>query len=381
VIATVASQQHVRGDIMPPKPLYLWKHITQHGRIAWYYRKRECKLIRLRAPYGSAEFWAEFAAACVGEAPAEKADADAPTGTLAWLIARYRETTLWTQDLRPATRRQRDNIFKQVLVSAGGDTLAQITQASIVKGVDRRGKTPAQARNFLDAMRGLFKWATKAGHVKTNPTAGVENPKRNKGAGFVAWTEEHVARYHRHWPRGTRQRVWLDVLLYTGLRRGDAVRLGRQHVRDGIAQIKTEKSGETVEVTLPILPVLAETLLAGPCGDLAFICGERGDPLTKEGFGNEFRQACKAAGVPGSAHGVRKLAATTAANNGATVAQLEAVFGWQGGTMASLYTRSADRRRLGVEAMHKLANADRAGDDDGARVVRLAANPRNEPRR
>lgn len=30
-----------------------------------------------------------------------------------------------------------------------------------------------------------------------------------------------------------------------------------------------------------------------------------------------------------------------------------------GGTMASLYTRSADRRRLATEAMDKLANAGR----------------------
>jgi len=57
---------------------------------------------------------------------------------------------------------------------------------------------------------------------------------------------------------------------------------------------------------LPILPVLAETLSAGPCGDLSFICGKRGEPLTKESFGNLFKDACRAAGVPGSAHGVRK---------------------------------------------------------------------------
>ena len=99
-----------------------------------------------------------------------------------------------------------------------------------------------------------------------------------------------------------------------------------------MATIKTEKSGFTVTVTLPILPVLAETLAAGPCGDLTFIVGERGQPLTKESFGNLFREACRAAGVPGSAHGVRKIAATRAANAGATVAQLEAIFGWSGGT-------------------------------------------------
>jgi integrase len=155
-------------------------------------------------------------------------------------------------------------------------------------------------------MRGLFRWAIDVGMVKADPTAGVKNLSR-KSAGFIPWTEEHVEAYERRWPIGTRQRVWLDVLLYTGLRRGDAVRFGRQHIRDGIGTIKTEKSGFTLTVTLPILPVLAETLAAGPCGDLTFIAGERGQPLTKESFGNLFRAACREAGVPGSAHGVRKL--------------------------------------------------------------------------
>ena len=158
--------------------------------------------------------------------------------------------------------------------------------------------------------------------------------------------------YEARWPLGTRQRVWADVLIYTGLRRGDAVKLGRQHVRNGIAQLETEKTGTVV--TLPILPILAATLDVGPCGDLAFICGERGQPLTKESFGNEFRDACRAAGVKGSAHGVRKIAATRAAERGATVAQLEAIFGWSGGRMAALYTQSANRRTLAIEAMHKL---------------------------
>ena len=150
--------------------------------------------------------------------------------------------------------------------------------------------------------------------------------------------------------------MWLDVLAYTGLRRGDAVRLGRQHVRNGVATIKTEKGGGNVTVTLPMLPVLTRTLEAGPCGDLTFIVGANGKPLIKESFGNLFRKACNAAGVSGSAHGVRKIAATRAAENGATVAQLEAIFGWSGGRMASHYTREANRVRLASDAMHMLAN-------------------------
>jgi hypothetical protein len=44
-----------------------------------------------------------------------------------------------------------------------------------------------------------------------------------------------------------------------------------------------------------------------------------------------------------------------AAENGATVAELEAIFTWTGGKMASLYARSADKRRLAKRAMRKLA--------------------------
>jgi integrase len=339
-----------------PRPPHLHRETSRHGKTVWCVRIGRGRRVRLRAEYGSAEFDAEYQAAVTGT-PRPKKGAPA-TGTLAWLLARYRETAAWAA-LSAATRRQRENIFLHVLETAGDKPFAEIDAATIIAGRERRAKTPAQARNFLDAMRGLFRWAAEGKFVKTDPTLGVKNPPRQKAAGFPTWTEENVAAYQTRWPLGTRQRVWLDVLLYTGLRRGDAVRFGRQHIRDGIGTLKTEKSGFAIEVTLMILPTLAATLAAGPCGDLTFIAGERGQPLTKESFGNLFKDACRKAGVPGSAHGVRKIAATTAANHGATVAQLEAIFGWEGGAMASLYTRSADRKRLAIEAMHKLGNVGR----------------------
>ena len=76
--------------------------------------------------------------------------------------------------------------------------------------------------------------------------------------------------------------------------------------------------------------------------------------MTKESFGNWFRDACKAAGVPGAAHGLRKACATRFANAGFTEAELESWFGWSGGRMASLYTKKADRVRLARDAIRKL---------------------------
>jgi integrase len=339
-------------DMPRQRPPHLSRELTRHGRTVWYVRVGKGPRVRLRALYGTPEFAAEYDAA-VANRPLERAPP--ANGTLLWLLERYRETTSWTE-LSSATRRQRENIFRHVMADAGREPFKAITRKHIVAARDRRKDTPAQARNFLDAMRGLYRWALEADHVRIDPTAGVTNPGRKKGPGFPKWTELEVEAYEHRWPIGTRQRVWMAVLLYTGLRRGDAVLLGRQHVREGVASMRTEKSGEMITVTLPILPELARVLEAGPTGELAYICGATGGPLTKESFGNAFSEAARAAGVNKSAHGLRKVGATRAANNGATVAELEAIFGWSGGGMASLYTREADRARLAKGAMSKLAN-------------------------
>ena len=270
---------------------------------------------------------------------------------MAWLIERYREVNAWTS-LSMATRRQRENIFKQVIKTAGGTPYASITSAMIAKGRDRRSETPFQARHFIDTMRGLFAWAKSAGFVKNNPAIEVEYPKLDSGPGFVAWTDDDVAAYERRWPLGTRQYVWLAVLQYTGLRRGDAVRIGKQHVRDGVVTIRTEKTD--TEISIPLLAPLVAALKAGPTGDLAFICGVAGEPLEKESFGNAFRDACRMAGIKKSAHGLRKLAATRAADNLATTSELNALFGWTGTKMAHHYTQGADRKRLAKQAAGKL---------------------------
>jgi integrase len=251
----------------------------------------------------------------------------------------------------PATRRQRENIMASVLKNAAGMPVSELTRKALVRGREDRKATPAQANNFIKLMRGLCKWAADAEHIASDPARDVGMLKV-KTAGFPSWTEADIERFEARWPIGTRERVAFDVLLYTGLRRGDAVRLGRQHVRDGVFRIKTEKTG--AEVIAPVLPPLEQSLAAGPTGDLHFIVGERGQPMTKESFGNWFGEVSKAAGIRKAAHCLRKAGAARAASAGATTAQLKAIFGWTDEKMPSLYTQSADRERLARDAMSKL---------------------------
>lgn len=137
------------------------------------------------------------------------------------------------------------------------------------------------------------------------------------------------------------------------MRGGDAVRVGLQHVRDGVITIRTEKHrhGKAGElITIPILEPLAASIAATRTGDLTYLVAERGQPWIKESFGNWFRDVCRAAKCPGTAHDLRKAGATRAAERGASERQLMAIFGWSTGKMAQHYTRAADRSRLARDA-------------------------------
>lgn len=328
-----------------PQPPKLHKQVTRHGVTVWYVRpNHHGPRVRIRAEYGSEAFWEEYRAALAGIATRHKLKV---SGSIGWLWDRYRASAAWRK-LSPVTRKMRENAMLPILAESKDRPAAKVRKVDLEA---TRAKIGAQhqARVVMDCFRGMYRWAVVAlpDQFKDDPTAGIKNPKAEKTEGFPVWSEDEVERYQARWQIGTKERVWLDVLLYTGLRRGDAVRLGRQHVRDGYWTIKTEKSQFQVEVTNPLLPVLQATLDAGPTGELTFICGTNGRPLAKETFGNKFREACNAAGVRGkSAHGLRKVAATRCAENGATTQQLMALFGWLSQKQAELYTRSADRKRM-----------------------------------
>jgi integrase len=168
--------------------------------------------------------------------------------------------------------------------------------------------------------------------------------------------------YQQRHPLGTTARLALELLLYTGTRRSDLVRLGRSNEKPGkngmelhFRPFKGRNKKNPVMVEIPLLPALAAVLAVNKTGDLAYLVTERGLPFTTAGFGNWFHDRCEEAGLTGcSAHGLRKASATTCANNGATTYQLMAIFGWKSMAQAELYTRMANRRKLAASGMATL---------------------------
>jgi integrase len=108
------------------------------------------------------------------------------------------------------------------------------------------------------------------------------------------------------------ERLALALLLYTGQRgRSDVRVMGRQHlistddpnVPTGklirVAQQKTK-----AELTIPVHPNLWRAIEHVPNDNMTFVITQHGQPFSQAGFGNWFREACLASGLPHcSAHG------------------------------------------------------------------------------
>lgn len=315
-----------------------------------YFRRGKGQRVRLPDDPASEAFEAAYRAALTGEAPTARRD-PAPPHSLRWLVDRYRESAAWLE-LSAETRRQRERIFLRAIGQANNPPFAAITRAHIQSVMDKRADRPASANHFLKAMRGLFAWAVRNEQVEHDPTASV-SWVRYRSEGFLPWTIDDVRAFCKSHPPGTKARLAMELLLLTGLRRSDIVRVGRQHLSGDVLTIRTAKTGAVVTMRLPAS--LLELIDATPTGDMHLVISEHGRAFTVGSFGNWFRDRCREAGVGKSAHGLRKLSATLAAEGGASAHQLMAQFGWGRIEQAKVYTDSADRAALGMEASEIVA--------------------------
>jgi integrase len=316
--------------------------------MIWTVRVGHGPRTRLRAPYGSTQFMREYREAV--EKPRAHGQPRDDEGTFGWLWTLYRASPAWAQ-LSPATKKQRNHLMKLSLELAGNQPLEIWTRKFVIAGRDFRANTPSQATNWVKTLRALFRWAVDAEHLDADPTVGVKPLQASDG--WHTWSAEEMARFEARWPTGTRERLAFDVLLWTGLRRGDAARLGPKHVIDGEITIETEKTRRVV--AMPMLKPLADSIAASPTGVETFIASADGKPLVKDSFGNWFEVVCEAAGVPGRAHGLRKALAVKLAESGATDSEIEAVLGNQ---MAGVYRRRASNKRLASTALARLGIAE-----------------------
>lgn len=340
------------GSVVTKLPLkFIHSFADRHGKRRYYVRRLGFKRVPLSGEPLSEEFMAAYRAAVGGlPAPAPELRRVLP-GSVEAAVSGYLGSHSFLR-LAVSTQRVRRNILRRFClaerdgVRCGDLPIILLESRHIDRMIAERATTPFAAEHFLVAIRHLMAWAVKTGLVKRNParelTAG-----RPGTAGFQPWGEKQIADFRAKHELGTKPRLAMEILLNTGLRRSDAVRLGRQHMAGGLVSIRTQKTGTLVEV--PILPDLQTAIDAMPVSNhLTLLVTEYGSPFTAAGFGGWFHKQCADAKLPRgyASHGLRKAAATRLAEHGATAHELMAWFGWSNIREAETYTKRADRRRL-----------------------------------
>lgn len=353
---------------MPRKSPY--KYVVEDktdGVFRFYFRKKGQKKIRLPGHPGTDEFKAAYHAALNGQVSKEDTGPKmSGRGTFRWLCEQYFQSAeykkldmrtqrvrkgiiehMWAEPLRPGS----DKKFEDMPVS-------KMDPKAIRTLRDRKADLPEAANGRIKALRAVFTFAT-AKDVElalVNPARDVAY-FRNQTDGFHSWTDEEVAKFETVHKIGTKGRLALALMLYTGQRRSDIVLFGRQHVSNGwlIFTQQKNRNRKPVRLELPIHPELAKIITASPCGDLAFLVTEFNKPFTANGFGSWFRKRCNEAGLPHcTAHGLRKASATRLANRGATEHEIMSITGHTTSKEVTRYTKAANQKKLAGKAIKLL---------------------------
>jgi len=234
----------------------------------------------------------------------------------------------------------------------GTKRIVQLQRRHVMEQMAERHKAsgPEAANNLLRIIRLLCGFAVENDWRRDNPALGIKKFKM-RGDGFVVWSEDDIAKYLKHWPARSRERLALLLLLYTGQRRSDVIVMGRQHVGGDAIRVKQSKTG--THLVIPLHPDLRRVLAYLPKSGLTFLTTQYGSPF-KDGasFGNQFRQWCDAAGLTGrTAHGLRKSAAVRLVEAGCSSKEVAAITGHASLREIERYTKAAEQEKLARAAI------------------------------
>jgi integrase len=333
----------------------------KNRRVRYYFRRRGSKAIPLPGLPGSEEFMAAYSAALAG-LPDQHVEVGASRtlpGTINALVVSYYKSNEW-HTLAADTQKNRRRVIEHFRAQHGDKRVALLQREHLETMLAAIGK-PTAKRHWLKAIRGLMRAAVPRMR-KDDPTKGIAGIKLPKSKGHHTWTDDEIEHYRAHWPVGTQQRLVMEFALETASRRGEVVRLGPQHVRNG--RIRIERTHGSEDVDMPMSPELQAACDAMPKVHLTYIVTAHGKPRSKYGLGNDFAKWATDAGLSARCrlHGLKKGGMRRLAEAGGTAHELMAFSGHKTLTEVQRYTTAADRKRLADAAMVKLRDQSKNAD-------------------
>jgi site-specific recombinase XerD len=211
-------------------------------------------------------------------------------------------------------------------------------------------------------------WCETHAIIDTDPATHVKPIRQPATEGHPPWTAEHVATFRARWPIGTSTRAVMELIHWTGCRISDAVRIGPQMIdRDGVLVFRQQKTNDFAYVPWSCtMPGYATALdadrqlmiaaIAPFAGHLTFLPAKEGRSRSSKALGMQMQKACRATGIPVTAHGLRKTRAIALSELGANERQIGAWTGHHSFSEIRHYTEGFNRRAavMGTDPDRKL---------------------------
>ncbi len=346
-------------------PKYVTGFIDTRGVERLQFRKRGHPRYYFKGKFGTEGFRTELRA-CLDQIPPPAVVKKAVIfRSIDELLTLYYQSSAFKGNAADNTLSKRRAVLEAFRAKTGSHRVAlanyqgldKIIAQEVIKKPDGKGG-PFAAQTLKKQLTRLFKFATKIGWIKDNPMLHVEY-KAPATQGFRSWTEDDIQKYQDRWHLGTKQRLALELMLWTGKRRSDAVTLSRDDLLNGKLVGRDIKTGKEWE--LPIAPQLKEAIEAleayEPPVHACYLVSERGGPYSAASFGNMFREWCDAAGLPNcSAHGLRKAIMRRMAELGMGNSGIKSISLHTNDAEVSHYVAAANQSSMAETAIGQLSD-------------------------
>jgi len=318
-------------------------HVYNKKGVLYYERRRGAgwQRQRIKAEFGTPEFWAEYALLQKGTPPA-------PSGhSFKALIADYRRSDRFTK-LAPRTKSDYDKVLSFIEDRLGRDDTRRVKRHHIVTWRDQN--TGRFAEYLVQVLRVLFEHALDRGWVEENPARGVGAPKREKRP-REPWPDDMVARA-REVAEGD-DALLFELLVGTGQRIGDVLRIQWGDIDDGTIRFKQGKTGKLLWI--PMTERLKALIEATPRRGIFLLLSKRNTPLSYRAAADRMAKlrAKVGAGPQHDIHALRYTTASELAALGCTDEQIESITGHQTRAMLIRYAGEARQRKRASEVQSR----------------------------
>lgn len=328
-------------------------HTVRSNGSVYYYAWRGGP--RIKAPYGSPEFHAEFMEACSPTMGGDKK-------RLAAWVALYKASAEW-KELAASTQR----VWLPWL-DAINDRFGKLSmrlfdkpaiRVDIKKWRDQWRDRPRAADTAKQVLSRLLSYAVAEGGLSANPCEGVPNLYQSDRADII-WTPDDIAHLCSQ-ETTSKEIAWaVKLAAHTGLRQGDLLKLCWSQISDHAIEIKTGKSRRRRSAVVPVTKDLRALLKTIEKRSTTVLTSSDKKPW--KGFGSSWNKAMQKAWPEGKDlhfHDLRGTAATNFYRAGFTLREIADMMAWSEDRVERLIDRYVKRDEILRDRVRRLERAQK----------------------